>query len=112
MTGRSVLQRTNLEVLGSTIDAAHEAAPIVVGVEVPGSLSFNTVIVSFSERIAITDPDVNFALDLNLDSFAWMELAVALEAAIGVHLTEADIAAARLTVDEIAMDDRIRSIHR
>ncbi|MGE0418078.1 MAG: AMP-binding protein [Acetobacteraceae bacterium] len=40
----------------------------------------------------ITDPDVNLALDLNLDSFGWMELAVELEARVGVHLSQPDIA--------------------
>ena len=38
------------------------------------------------------DLDVDPSLDLNLDSFAWMELEVALEARTGVRLTEADIA--------------------
>ena len=38
------------------------------------------------------DLDVDPSLDLNLDSFAWMELEVALEARAGVRLTEADIA--------------------
>ncbi len=38
------------------------------------------------------DLDVDPRLDLNLNSFAWMELGLALEARVGVHLTEADIA--------------------
>jgi long-chain acyl-CoA synthetase len=38
------------------------------------------------------DLDVDPRLDLNLDSFAWMELGLALEARASVHLTEADIA--------------------
>ena len=38
------------------------------------------------------DLDVDPSLDLNLDSFAWMELEVAPEARAGVRLTEADIA--------------------
>jgi long-chain acyl-CoA synthetase len=38
------------------------------------------------------DLDIDPALDLNLDSFAWMELEVALEARTGITLTEADIA--------------------
>jgi acyl carrier protein len=38
------------------------------------------------------DLDVDPSLDLNLDSFAWMELEVALEARTDVRLTEADIA--------------------
>ena len=38
------------------------------------------------------DLDVNLALDLNLDSFGWMEFAVALEDRLGVHLSDTDIA--------------------
>jgi long-chain acyl-CoA synthetase len=38
------------------------------------------------------DLDVNLALDLNLDSFGWMEIAVALEDRLAIHLSEADIA--------------------
>jgi long-chain acyl-CoA synthetase len=37
------------------------------------------------------DLDVNLALDLNLDSFGWMELAVTLQDRFGVVLSEADI---------------------
>jgi len=44
----------------------------------------------FPDRVI--DLDVDPSLDLNLDSFAWMELEVALEARTGVRLTEADIA--------------------
>jgi long-chain acyl-CoA synthetase len=36
--------------------------------------------------------DVNLALDLNLDSFAWMELTIALQERAGVRLSDADIA--------------------
>ncbi len=39
------------------------------------------------------DLDTNLGLDLNLDSFAWMELAIVLQERLGVHLTQADIAA-------------------
>jgi len=39
------------------------------------------------------DLDVNLALDLNLDSFGWMELAVTLQDRFGVGLSEADIGA-------------------
>jgi long-chain acyl-CoA synthetase len=38
------------------------------------------------------DLDVDPRLDLNLDSFAWMELGLALESRANVHLTEEDIA--------------------
>jgi long-chain acyl-CoA synthetase len=55
------------------------------------------------------DLDVDPSLELNLDSFAWMELEIALEARTGVRLTEADIAAIgtlrdllRLCVERIA----------
>ena len=44
----------------------------------------------FPDRVIDLDVDPN--LDLNLDSFAWMELEVALEARTGVRLTEADVA--------------------
>jgi long-chain acyl-CoA synthetase len=37
------------------------------------------------------DLDVNLGLDLNLDSFSWMELAITLQDRCGVRLTEADI---------------------
>lgn len=36
--------------------------------------------------------DVNLALDLNLDSFAWIELTIALQERVGMRLSEADIA--------------------
>ena len=39
------------------------------------------------------DLDVNLSLDLNLDSFGWMELALLLQDRLGVHLSETDIAA-------------------
>jgi long-chain acyl-CoA synthetase len=38
------------------------------------------------------DPDVNLALDLNLDSFDWMEIAVELQDRLGLHLSESEIA--------------------
>jgi long-chain acyl-CoA synthetase len=38
------------------------------------------------------DLDVDLALDLNVDSFGWMEIAVALEDRLGIHLSETDIA--------------------
>ena len=37
------------------------------------------------------DLDVNFSLDLNLDSFGWMELTILLQDRLGVHLSETDI---------------------
>lgn len=40
----------------------------------------------------LLDLDMNPSLDLNFDSFAWMELTVALQERLGVHLTEDDIA--------------------
>jgi long-chain acyl-CoA synthetase len=36
--------------------------------------------------------DDNLSLDLNLDSFDWMEIAVALDERMGIHLSESDIA--------------------
>jgi long-chain acyl-CoA synthetase len=42
---------------------------------------------------AVTDLDVSLPLDLNIDSFGWMELGVALQERCGVHLTEQDVAA-------------------
>src|SRR5215471_14128651 len=41
------------------------------------------------------DLDVDLALDLNVDSFGWMEIAVALQDRLGIHLSETDIAAVR-----------------
>jgi long-chain acyl-CoA synthetase len=38
------------------------------------------------------DPDVNLALDLNLDSFGWMQFALLLQDRAGVNLSETDIA--------------------
>jgi long-chain acyl-CoA synthetase len=38
------------------------------------------------------DLDVNLGLDLNLDSFGWMELAITLQDRCGIRLTDADIA--------------------
>jgi long-chain acyl-CoA synthetase len=38
------------------------------------------------------DPDVNLALDLNLDSFDWMQIAVELQDRLGLHLSETEIA--------------------
>jgi long-chain acyl-CoA synthetase len=38
------------------------------------------------------DLDVDLALDLNLDSFGWMEIAVELQDRLGIHLSESDIA--------------------
>ena len=38
------------------------------------------------------DFDVNLSLDLNIDSFGWMELTLLLRDRIGVHLSETDIA--------------------
>jgi long-chain acyl-CoA synthetase len=41
----------------------------------------------------VTDLDISLSLDLNIDSFGWMELGVALQERCAVHLTEEDIAA-------------------
>ena len=41
------------------------------------------------------DPDVDLALDLNVDSFGWMEIAVALQDRLEIHLSETDIAGIR-----------------
>jgi acyl carrier protein len=38
------------------------------------------------------DLDVDLALDLNVDSFGWMEIVVALQDRLDIHLSEADIA--------------------
>jgi long-chain acyl-CoA synthetase len=38
------------------------------------------------------DLDVNLGLDMNLDSFGWMELTILLQDRLGVHLVESDIA--------------------
>jgi long-chain acyl-CoA synthetase len=36
--------------------------------------------------------DLNLALDLNLDSFGWMELTILLQERLGIHLSDTDIA--------------------
>jgi long-chain acyl-CoA synthetase len=46
------------------------------------------------------DPDVDLALDLNVDSFGWMEIAVALQDRLEIHLSETDIAGIR-TIREL-----------
>jgi long-chain acyl-CoA synthetase len=46
------------------------------------------------------DLDVDLALDLNVDSFGWMEIAVALQDRLDVHLSETDIAGIR-TIREL-----------
>ena len=46
------------------------------------------------------DLDVDLALDLNVDSFGWMEIAVALQDRLGIHLSETDIAGIR-TIREL-----------
>ena len=46
------------------------------------------------------DLDVDLALDLNLDSFGWMEIAVALQERLNIQLSEADIAGVR-TIREL-----------
>jgi long-chain acyl-CoA synthetase len=38
------------------------------------------------------DLDINVSLDLNLDSFAWMELTILLQDRLGIHLSDTDIA--------------------
>jgi len=52
--------------------------------------------------------DDNFSLDLSLDSFDWMEIAVALDERMGVHLSEADIAGIQTVRDllRLAMERR------
>jgi long-chain acyl-CoA synthetase len=45
------------------------------------------------------DPDVDLALDLNVDSFGWMEIAVALQDRLDIHLSETDIAGIRTIRD-------------
>jgi long-chain acyl-CoA synthetase len=46
------------------------------------------------------DLDVDLALDLNVDSFGWMEIAVTLQDRLEIHLTETDIAGIR-TIREL-----------
>jgi long-chain acyl-CoA synthetase len=46
------------------------------------------------------DPDIDLALDLNVDSFGWMEIAVALQDRLDIHLSETDIAGIR-TIREL-----------
>jgi len=46
------------------------------------------------------DLDVDLALDLNVDSFGWMEIAVALQERLDIHLSETDIAGLR-TIGEL-----------
>jgi len=46
------------------------------------------------------DLDVDLALDLNVDSFAWMEIAVALQDRLEIHLSETDIVGIR-TIREL-----------
>jgi long-chain acyl-CoA synthetase len=52
------------------------------------------------------DLDVDLALDLNVDSFGWMEIAVALQDRLGIHLSETDIAGIRTIREllQLAMD--------
>lgn len=45
------------------------------------------------------DLNANLALDLNLDSFAWMELTLVLQEQLGILLTESDIASAETVRD-------------
>ena len=49
---------------------------------------------------AALDPDVDLALDLNVDSFGWMEISVALQDRLNIHLSESDIAGFR-TIREL-----------
>ena len=49
--------------------------------------------------VGATDLDASPALDLNLNSFAWMELTVEFEERFGVHLTDADIAGIKTVRD-------------
>jgi long-chain acyl-CoA synthetase len=59
----------------------------------------NTIWMLLRERYPkqAVDLDVSLGLDLNLDSFGWMELTITLQDRYGVRLTEADIA----TIDTI-----------
>lgn len=41
----------------------------------------------------ILDPDVNLSLELNVDSFTWMELTITLQDRYGIQLSEPDISA-------------------
>ena len=45
------------------------------------------------------DLDVDLALDLNLDSFGWMEISIAFEDRLHIHLSETDIAGIRTIRD-------------
>jgi long-chain acyl-CoA synthetase len=45
------------------------------------------------------DLDINLSLDLNIDSFAWMELTILLQDRLSIHLLDADIAGIETTRD-------------
>ena len=45
------------------------------------------------------DLDVDLALDLNLDSFGWMEISIAFEDRLHIHLSETDVAGIRTIRD-------------
>ncbi|HKM73942.1 MAG TPA: 1-acyl-sn-glycerol-3-phosphate acyltransferase, partial [Stellaceae bacterium] len=55
------------------------------------------------------DLDVDLALDLNLDSFGWMEITIALEDRLDIHLSETDIAGIRTIRDLLRLAIERRS---
>jgi long-chain acyl-CoA synthetase len=55
------------------------------------------------------DPDVNLALDLNLDSFDWMQIAVELQERLGLHLSETEIARIQTLQDLLRLAIECRS---
>src|SRR5271166_4769229 len=55
------------------------------------------------------DLDVDLALDLNLESFGWMEITIALEDRLDIHLSETDIAGIRTIRDLLRLAIERRS---
>lgn len=55
------------------------------------------------------DLDTNLGLDLNLDSFSWMELAIVLQEQLGIVLSEADIATVETVRDLLRLSVARRS---
>jgi long-chain acyl-CoA synthetase len=60
------------------------------------------------------DLDVDLALDLNLDSFGWMEIAVALQDRLDINLSETDLAGIRTIREllQLAIERRGRALSR
>jgi long-chain acyl-CoA synthetase len=77
---------------GAAGRAAHPALPedAALLADPTAEAVWNLLRQRYPERMV--DLDVNLGLDLNLDSFAWMELAVTLQERFAVPLSESDIA--------------------